>query len=140
MDTYEFTEYYPDGRFGAVHILTADCLECAPTNSLPGAWSSASHRYDTVTQTPVAIPVSPSPYHQFNYTSKTWTDPRTATTQWPIIRAERNSKLEASDWVVSRAVEAGQPVPEPWRVYRQALRDVTLQADPFGIVWPVVPA
>jgi len=26
-----------------------------------------------------------------------------------------------------------------WVAYRQALRDLTLQADPFNVIWPVSP-
>ena len=140
MATYQFTEYSPSGRFGAVHVLTEDCLACAPTNSVPGAWSAATHRFDVVTQAPVAIPASPSPHHQFNYTAKQWQDTRTAASQWSIIRAERDRRLIESDWVVTKALELGGTVPAPWKLYRKALRDITLQADPFAVVWPVPPA
>lgn len=56
-------------------------------------------------------------------------------------RTERDRRLSACDWVVSRAAEAGSPVPEPWRAYRQALRDVTQQTTfPTAITWPEPPA
>ncbi len=56
--------------------------------------------------------------------------------QWSKIREQRNSKLSSSDWtqVADAPVNALQ-----WAIYRQALRDVTLQADPFNISWPVSP-
>lgn len=60
--------------------------------------------------------------------------------QWEAVRAERNAQLAASDWIVTRSAEAGVPVPTGWRTYRQALRDVTGQPDPFAIVWPTPPA
>jgi hypothetical protein len=60
--------------------------------------------------------------------------------QWMLVRAERDQRLAATDWVTLRAIEQGTPVPEEWRAYRQALRDVPLQADPFAITWPVEPA
>ena len=87
----------------------------------------------------IELPKAPSSYHRFDYATKAWADPRTAATQWPVIRTERDKRLSACDWVVARAVDSGQPVPELWRVYRQALRDVTLQAYPFRIVWPTPP-
>lgn len=59
---------------------------------------------------------------------------------WGRVRLKRDKLLTACDWVVTRAQEAGEPVPEPWRVYRQALRDITTQPDPMNIVWPVAPA
>lgn len=57
--------------------------------------------------------------------------------QWAVIRAERNDKLAASDWtqVADAPVDAAI-----WATYRQALRDVTTQPDPFAIVWPEQPA
>ena len=57
--------------------------------------------------------------------------------QWTVIRAERNAKLVASDWtqVADAPVDATQ-----WATYRQALRDITAQPDPFNILWPEVPA
>ena len=60
-----------------------------------------------------------------------------AEAQWNVIRAERNAKLVASDWtqVADAPVDAAA-----WADYRQGLRDITLQGDPFNIVWPEVPA
>lgn len=60
--------------------------------------------------------------------------------QWSAVRSERNAQLAASDWIVTRSAEAGVPVPSGWKDYRQALRDVTSQPDPFAIVWPTPPA
>ena len=56
--------------------------------------------------------------------------------QWPIIRAERNKLLVESDWtqLPDAPVDAAA-----WATYRQALRDITDQANPFAIVWPESP-
>jgi len=43
---------------------------------------------------------------------------------WAAFRAERNRRLEKTDWLVVRAYERGEPVPEAWAAYRQALRDL----------------
>jgi hypothetical protein len=43
---------------------------------------------------------------------------------WAALRAERDRRLAESDWVVARAYEQGEPVPEAWAAYRQALRDL----------------
>ena len=59
--------------------------------------------------------------------------------QWNFIRADRNARLTASDWVVTKSLELGEAVPQSWLTYRQALRDITLQEDPFNIVWPTPP-
>lgn len=52
-------------------------------------------------------------------------------------RSERGDKLAASDW--TQLVDA-PVVQAPWATYRQALRDVPLQAGfPSTITWPVQP-
>lgn len=57
--------------------------------------------------------------------------------QWGQVRSQRNRLLSGCDWtqVADAPVNALQ-----WAIYRQALRDVTLQSDPFNITWPVSPA
>jgi hypothetical protein len=57
--------------------------------------------------------------------------------QWPIIRAERNKLLVESDWtqLPDAPVDAAA-----WATYRQALRDVTDQANPFAVIWPESPS
>ena len=57
--------------------------------------------------------------------------------QWTVIRAERNRLLVASDWtqLPDAPVDA-----VAWATYRQDLRDVTTQANPFAIVWPESPS
>jgi hypothetical protein len=57
--------------------------------------------------------------------------------QWNVIRAERNKLLVESDWtqLPDAPVDAAA-----WATYRQALRDVTDQANPFAIVWPESPS
>ena len=57
--------------------------------------------------------------------------------QWDVIRVERNKLLVESDWtqLPDAPVDAAS-----WATYRQALRDVTDQADPFAIVWPQGPS
>ena len=82
-------------------------------------------------------PLKPSPYHQFDYTTKQWIDPRTPDTEWPLVRAKRDKLLLATDW--TQLPDVPLATKGIWSVYRQALRDVTLQADPFNIVWPVAP-
>lgn len=58
-------------------------------------------------------------------------------TQWDEVRKERNALLAACDWtqLPDTPVDAAE-----WATYRQALRDITTQADPFNIVWPEQPA
>jgi hypothetical protein len=54
-------------------------------------------------------------------------------TQWQVIRTQRNQMLKDTDWTQV----ADSPVDKAaWATYRQALRDITTQADPFNITWP----
>ena len=56
-------------------------------------------------------------------------------TQWQVVRNQRNQMLKDTDWTQV----SDSPVDKAaWATYRQALRDITTQADPFNIVWPVV--
>lgn len=84
-----------------------------------------------------AKPALPSAHHIFNYTTKQWIDPRTPETEWPLVRSKRDQLLAASDW--TQLPDVPLTTKEAWATYRQALRDITLQADPFNIVWPVGP-
>jgi hypothetical protein len=84
------------------------------------------------------LPAQPGPHHVFDYTTKEWEDPRTAEAEWPLVRAKRDELLTQTDWVAARAYERGEPVPQNYVVYRQALRDITNQPDPFNITWPVL--
>lgn len=65
--------------------------------------------------------------------------------KWKEVRSKRDAILRSSDWRPVYAADRGGPetaawARSPWRDYRQALRDITNQADPFAIVWPVAPA
>lgn len=60
--------------------------------------------------------------------------------QWTVIRAERNALLARTDWWVTKAAETGAIISDDQHAYRQALRDITIQSDPFNIVWPTPPA
>ena len=41
-----------------------------------------------------------------------------------LLRIERDRRLTACDWVVAKHTEHGKMVPEDWKIYRQALRDL----------------
>jgi len=56
------------------------------------------------------------------------------------IRSKRDSLLQDTDWVVTKAYEMGASVPSEWATYRQALRDITTQEGfPFSVVWSTKP-
>lgn len=89
---------------------------------------------------PTPLPPKPdTPYHVFDYALGQWVDPRTIDSQWSEVRQERNRRLTACDWSVLPDVPMTVERRQQWEAYRQALRDVTEQPDPFSIVWPVPP-
>jgi hypothetical protein len=57
--------------------------------------------------------------------------------QWNVIRVERNKLLADCDWtqLPDAPVDA-----VAWATYRQTLRDITTQTNPFAIVWPESPS
>jgi hypothetical protein len=57
--------------------------------------------------------------------------------QWGVIRAERNKLLADCDWTQLPDASADAAA---WATHRQALRDITTQANPFAIVWPQGPS
>lgn len=83
------------------------------------------------------MPQAPSDHHVFDCAAGVWCiQPHLA---WEVVQQQRVKLLYESDWVVTKATESGQPTPAEWSVYRQALRDITSQADPLNIVWPIKP-
>ena len=57
--------------------------------------------------------------------------------QWTKIRKQRDSLLQSCDW--TQLPDVSIPNKSDWASYRQALRDITNQADPYNIVWPSDP-
>ena len=68
----------------------------------------------------------------------TTTDERTTliNSQWSNIREERDEKLKETDWRASSDLTLS----DAWKNYRQALRDIPTQSDPFAITWPTEPS
>jgi hypothetical protein len=56
---------------------------------------------------------------------------------WEHVRAERDQALAGSDWRALKDVT----LPNPWKEYRQALRDITEHPDANTAAdnWPVMP-
>ena len=59
--------------------------------------------------------------------------------EWAAVRAQRNYRLTACDWTQLPDAPLINTQTAEWALYRQALRDITAQSDPFNIVWPVAP-
>lgn len=59
--------------------------------------------------------------------------------KWEEIRDHRNTLLKECDWTVLVDSPLSGSTLEDWKTYRQELRDVTSQENPFNIVWPNQP-
>lgn len=59
---------------------------------------------------------------------------------WTTIKADRDRKLMYCDWTQLPDCPLNEDQKEQYRTYRQNLRDITQQQDPFNIVWPQEPA
>lgn len=57
--------------------------------------------------------------------------------KWEEIRQIRNELLQECDW--TQLSDIPSETKEIWQTYRQQLRDITNQSNPFSIDWPVKP-
>jgi hypothetical protein len=57
--------------------------------------------------------------------------------KWEEIREFRNQLLLECDW--TQLADIPTETKTIWQTYRQELRDVTTQSNPFNIVWPTKP-
>ena len=60
-------------------------------------------------------------------------------TQWDDVRTERNRLLTECDWTQFQDSPISGSKLTEWQTYRQSLRDITSQSNPFEISWPVKP-
>jgi hypothetical protein len=82
-------------------------------------------------------PASPGPTYNFDYTHNVWKDSRTINDVWTEVKQKRNLLISSSDW--TQLSDIPQALKDKWIVYRQALRDITTQQDPYNITWPTPP-
>jgi len=57
--------------------------------------------------------------------------------KWEEVRIQRNELLVECDW--TQLSDIPQSTKDVWTTYRQQLRDITSQSNPYSIVWPVKP-
>lgn len=60
--------------------------------------------------------------------------------QWIKVRDDRGYRLMICDWTQLHDTQLSTDKVAEWSAYRQALRDITEQEDPFNITWPVPPS
>ena len=56
--------------------------------------------------------------------------------EWKTVRKTRDELLAKTDWRASSDLTLS----DDWKNYRQALRDVPTQSDPYNIAWPTEPS
>lgn len=78
--------------------------------------------------------IIPKPSGNFSWENGQWVNQDTPENEWLKVRELRNRYLAKSDW--TQLPDVPMATKEAWAEYRQQLRDVTLQQDPFNIVWP----
>lgn len=85
----------------------------------------------------IPMPDRPSDNHVFDYHARTWvTDTKLFDS---AARMRRAALFSESDW--TQLPDVPSATKAAWAIYRQALRDITLQAGyPQSIVWPAPPA
>tara|TARA_R100000734_G_C3299183_1_gene90038 strand:+ start:796 stop:1068 length:273 start_codon:yes stop_codon:yes gene_type:complete len=82
----------------------------------------------------VLIALTEEEIAELNANSKT--EEQIVADQWNQIRFQRNEKLAETDWRASSDLTLS----DDWKTYRQALRDITTQSDPYNITWPTEPS
>ena len=83
------------------------------------------------------LPAKPNEFCVFDYVTKQWVDTRTVQTEWDSVRNKRDLLLLDCDWTQLPDVVLSNK--DQWVTYRQELRDITTQPDPFNIIWPTPP-
>lgn len=102
-----------------------------------GQYDHLSQRVDLTTGKVIDYqPPQPSINHVWR--DKRWHYVKTDADIAAEVRKERDARLAACDWVAIRASEV--PMPDSWREYRAALRDIPHQAGfPRSVIWPIKP-
>jgi hypothetical protein len=84
---------------------------------------------------PVLKATPPNNFYIFDYNQKTWVaDTKKALFE---IKIKRDKLLFESDWTQMPDVVLSNKA--EWATYRQELRDITTQSNPFNIIWPSKP-
>ena len=63
-----------------------------------------------------------------------------AVIQSAVVRKERDTLMQQSDWVTLKSIRTGQEIPQHWKDYMQALADIPTQSGfPWDVVYPILP-
>ena len=120
---------------------------CFPENGVNATFLSENNVVDFITflscEAPTQKLTQVDPYIQdgkvYNVkVESTTTEEQVAliAAQWDVVRMDRNMKLQETDWRASNDLT----LTDDWKTYRQALRDITTQSDPYNVTWPTTPS
>lgn len=138
-----FTVYDPNTggilRFGA---CPADMLaiQAQPGEvAIEGSFSDETHYIDAQHIVAIEKPAKPAGDYWFDLSTKSWVPiQRTKAELTATAMAKRSQLLAQCDW--TQLPDVPLATKTAWVVYRQALRDISLQAGyPQTIAWPVQP-
>ena len=82
----------------------------------------------------------------WTYNGSTFADDDTRTTaektaaKWYLVRSNRTKLLKASDWTQGADSPLTDSKKAEWVTYRQSLRNIPTQSDPYNITWPTKPS
>jgi len=60
--------------------------------------------------------------------------------KWSEIREQRNQLLSECDWTQFQDSPITGSELTQWQTYRQELRNITIQENPYNIIWPTKPS
>ena len=140
-------EVITDGEFRALHPttsfppqLSAELLDSFDADVIFEGPQPAATRYQFVARQGV-IQMSDGNWYR-NYVALDMSDEAKAALdaqQASSVRADRNQRIAATDWLVIKAFEAGQLQDFSVATYRQELRDIPSQPGfPWDIIWPTM--
>lgn len=106
---------------------------------IEGHFSGETHFIDTQLMVAVAKQARPAGDVEFDIPTRSWVPiQRTAAELISAAMANRSQLLAQSDW--TQLPDVPLATKTAWAIYRQALRDITLQTGyPQTIVWPAPP-
>ena len=82
----------------------------------------------------------------WTYNGSTFADEDTRTTsqktaaEWDLVRVNRTNLLKESDWTQGADSPLTDSKKAEWVTYRQSLRNIPTQSDPYTITWPTKPS
>jgi hypothetical protein len=152
---------YRDRTTGQVYSLYDLQLKFSSV-SFPENWDESTYDFANVDPVITVLPPEPAIYNRVDYTGPQfingqWTDTWSEVpkyddpvqqqawidecleTQWENVRGQRNFLLAQTDYTDLPNTPISAQSKQNFLTYRQALRDVTTQSDPYNITWPTVP-